>query len=402
MPSSKVRRFILMPLGAVAIATPTVLAIGHHAATAKAPDIPPPLVQTAKPTRGNVPVTSSLSGTLAPFEQAKLYAKTAGYLKAIYVDKGDHVKAGQLLALIDAPELQSQLAAAKSKALQAQANLVERRADYQKALSEERITALAYDRLRGARKQSPDLIAPMEEDLARSKAEQAKAEVATARGQIEAAKADVAAEQAVEQQVAEQLAYTKIVAPFAGIISARFLDPGAMVQTGVSSASQAVPVVEVIDPDRLRLDVHVAETDVPFVKAGTPVTVTLPAVPGAQRNATIKRTSIAEATDTRTMLAEAELDNKDHDWHPGMFAKVTLQLAMHKNVLTLPDEAIQRQGERASVFLVGPSDILKIQPVELSADDGVKAEVTQGIAADDLVAIPGTEPLKEGMTVRHG
>jgi RND family efflux transporter MFP subunit len=399
---SSIRRYLLLPAGALLVLAPTVLAFGHLQATAKPPDVLPPLIQVTRLTRGDVPVRSTLSGTLAPYAQAKLYAKVAGYLKAIYVDKGDRVKAGQLLAIIDAPELQAQLAGAKSKTMQMRANLVERQAGYQKALSESNIATLSFQRLHGARKQSPELIAAMEEDIAKAKADQAMAQVGTARGQIAAAQAEVASQLAFEHSVQEQLAYTRIIAPFSGVISQRFVDLGAMVQTGVSSASQAMAVVELIDPDRLRLDIHVAETDVPFVIKGTPVTIKVPAVPGLERQAAITRTSLAEAVDTRTMLAEAELPNQDHALNPGMYAQVTLQLQIHRSVLTLADEAIQRQGDKASVFILGEGSTLSRKAIELGADDGVRAEVTKGLLGGETVAVPGTEPLKEGMEVRHG
>lgn len=398
----KPRALILPVTIALVIGAPTVLAVRHHMAAAQPPAIRPPLVQVIRPVRADVPITSTLSGTLAPYLQAKLYAKVPGYLKAIYVDKGDRVHAGELLAVIDAPELQSAMAGAKSKVIQTQANLLEKQSEYQKAKAERHLDMLAYERLKAARKASPDLIAPMEVDVAQAKADEAVAEVATAQSGVSVAKAELATAQVQQQEVAEQIAYTRITAPFDGVVSVRYLDPGAMVQTGTNSASQAMPVVEVMDPSRLRLDVHVAETDVPDVKPGTPVKVELPAVPGATREATIARTSLAEDLGTRTMLAEAEIPNRDLGWHPGMYAQVTLQLQLHRGSLTLPEQAIAHNGDKANVFVVGSDSRLHQRAVELGADDGIHVEIKHGLAEHDVVALTGTESLRDGMEVRHG
>lgn len=398
----KLRTLIVPVTIALVVGLPSVLAIQHHMASAQPPIVLPPEVQVTHPTRADVPVSSTLSGTLSPYLQAKLYAKVPGYLKAIYVDKGDRVHTGELLAVIDAPELQSAMSAARSQVTQAQANLLEKDSSYQKAVAERHLNVLAYERLKEARQSSPDLIAPMEVDVAQAKAEQSVAEVATAKSEIAVAKAELASAQDHVEEVSAQLAYTRITAPFDGVVSARYLDPGAMVQTGTNSASQAMPVVEVMDPSRLRLDVHVAETDVPDVKPGTPASVELPAVPGAARQATIVRTSVAEDLGTRTMLAEAEIANRDLGWHPGMYAQVNLQLQVHRGALTLPEQAITRNGDKANVFVVGTDSRLHQRSVELGADDGIHVEIKRGLAANDAIALTGTESLHDGMEVRHG
>lgn len=400
--ASSLKRYALFGVLALLVAGPSVLALEHHETSTRPVVLPPPQVQLVRPTMTDLHVTSTLSGTLQPYWQAKLYAKVPGYLRQIFVDKGDRVHAGQILAVIEAPELEANAAAAHSRTLQAQADLVERQADYQKAIAEQGIAQLTYRRLHDARKQSPDLIAPEEEDEARAKADEATQAMATAQAQVEAARAEVASMQAAEQQYADLVAYTQITAPFDGIVTARYMDPGAMVQTGVTSASQAMPVVEVMDPRVLRLYVHVAETDVPYVKPGTPITVSIPAIPNSARKLTITRIAVAEDLGTRTMLAEADIPNDDLAWHPGMYAAVTLTLKDDPHALTLPEQAIQRAGDQTQVYVLGPDHRLHVRTVKLGNDDGVQAEVLEGISPTDEVALAGAEPLTDGMEVSNG
>lgn len=351
----------------LAIATIVVFQEQPHTATApEAGDDPtlrpsaPPLVQVIKPQRRDLSRTLNLPANISPLYRATLYAKVSGYLKWIGFDKGDEVKKGQLLAIIDAPEVQD---------------------EYEQAEADHAIKKLTYERLLSVWKENPDVIAKQDVDVAQAAAEGAK--------------------QAMERR-RTFLGYTRVVAPFSGTITARFADPGTLIQSAIGSATQANPLFTLMDLDTVRVYVNVPQESAMLAKPGIPVVLTLKELERAnlEIKGTITRTTEALDPATRTLLVEIDLPNKDHLLQPGTFINATLFLERRQNALTLPPAAIEpaANSHPKSVFVVENGTVSR-RPIRTGIDDGVWVEVVEGLSGGEDVVVVGRSNLTEGQAV---
>lgn len=316
------------------------------------------LVQVMKPQRRDVARTLTLPANISPWYRATLYAKVSGYLKWIGFDKGDLVKKGQLLAVIDAPEVQD---------------------DYEQAQADYAIKKLTYERLLSVWKENPDVIAKQDVDVAQAAAEGAK--------------------QAMEHR-RTLLQYTKVTAPFSGVITARFADPGAMIQAATGSATQAAPLFTLMDVDPVRIYVSVPQESAMLAKPGVPATISVKEFAGQKFTGSITRTTEALDPATRTLLVEIDLPNKDHRLQPGMFINATLYLEKHQNALTVPPAAID-PGTGASgktVFIVENGKARRV-PIKTGIDDGAWVEVIEGLTGNESIVVVGKSGLQDGQAV---
>jgi RND family efflux transporter MFP subunit len=199
-------------------------------------------------------------------------------------------------------------------------------------------------------------------------------------------------------QVASMLDYTKVRAPYKGIITARFVDPGALIQAATSSATQAVPLFTVMDISILRFYINIPQEDAAFVKAGTPAIISLKDT-GKTLKATVTRSTQVLDPVTRTMLVEIDLPNPGHDLTPGMFAEVILDLRRHPNALVLPPSAFVVDKSGKAVFVITDGVARKV-PVKTDIDDGVWVEVASGLNGDENVVVTGKSALTDGLRVK--
>jgi len=324
---------------------------GNTSASAK-DSVSLPEVQVIKPVRQDVAATLRLPANISPYQQTTLFAKISGYLKSVAADKGDFVRAGQVLAVIDDPELDQR---------------------YQQAQTEYEIKKVTYERLANVRKENPDVIAKQDVDVAEA--------------------AYVGAKHAREQ-LGAMLDYTKVRAPFNGIVTARFVDVGALVQAATSSATQAVPLFTVMDISTVRIYVNVSQEDASFVKRGTPATIELKDA-GKTIEAAVTRSTVALDPGTRTMLAEIDLPNPGHVMSPGMFAEAILMLRQHRNALVIPPTALLSENSSKAVFVVEQGVARKV-PVKTGIDDGVWVEITEGLSGNEEVVVVGKSRLADG------
>ncbi len=328
------------------------------AKTAATPKPPEPVnVKLVQPRKGDVNRNVSLPASVIANQQVTLYSKVTGYLKTISVDKGDEVKKGDLLAEIEAPELIADLARFKA---------------------ESEIAELDYKRASDAQKKAPDLI------LAQS---------------IDTAKSKVAMAQANLERAQTLLNFCKITAPFSGVITKRFADPGAFVPAATSSSSaQSAALVTLADFKTVRVQIPVPEAEASRVKNGLPVKFTVEGLPGKVFEGTITRSSQVLDDTTKTMLAEVDLKNTDNNLRPGMYAIAKVGIDKHSDVLLLPIEAVLKEKSGSSVFLVEDGKAKKV-PVKVGFDDGVSVEIVEGIAPDAQVIVVGKTPLANGQPV---
>ena len=314
------------------------------ASTALAVELP-----VAKPTIGTIHRWVALPATLAPFQQAVLYAKVTGYIATISVDKGDAVKAGQVIAKLEVPELQADLA--KSKAEVAAASLESKR-------------------MHEARAKSPDIVLPQS---------------------VEDADAKLAIAKAGMDRVTTMLAFAEIKAPFDGIITARHVDVGALVNAHTGK------VVEIVDASTLRLQIPVTEMEAGLVAVGKPVKAQIDASGPAPVEASISRIAYALDPATRTMLAEADLKNAELKLRPGMYAMAKIAVEKHDKATLIPVAGLVMEKTNAFVFKHVDGKAMKTA-VKPGFNDGTNVEVPE-LKVDDVILLPGTMLLTDKQPV---
>ena len=362
-------------LGAVllaAIAIPVWRAVEAHAK----PEAPQSSVSSTltvpvgRVIREDLYVEVPIVAEFRPYEEVELHAKVAGYVSEMKVDFGDRVKAGQLLATLEVPELQAQLTDAIA---------VEHRTE-----AEYRGVHTNYTRLLKVFKENPNLVA--EQDLDTSEAKDGTAEAA-----IAAAKAEVERYQTL-------VAYTRITAPFGGVITHRYVDPGALIQAGTASETQSLPLVRVSDNYRLRLDFQVEVKYVKDVHVGDKVTVLVESMGNRSFKGTITRSSLRVNGDTRTMPTEIEVPNPNLELVPGMYARVMFPVERHPQALAIPIEAVP-PGQTNSVYVVNDQNEVEEQPVTLGLDTPTKYEVLAGLKEGQMVLTGRFSEVRPGQKV---
>lgn len=294
-------------------------------------------------------------GTIHGYIETPVYAKIAGYLKRIYVDKGDRVQKGQLVALLESPELDHQVANA--------------RATYDLArITDQRNQALVRF----------GVVAQQQADNAHAEMKEAKA--------------------ALDQLIATQ-AYETIPAPFSGIVTARYVDPGTLIPQATSQSGTVTPIISMATNSSLRIYSDVPQSTAPFIRDGDPATVSVTEYPRRIFSGTVTRHADALVSQTRTMLVEVDLPNKDQALYPGMYATVKFQVNVSAEAPMVPDDALIFRDGKPFVPLVRNGH-LKLAPVNLGYDDGVNVEITEGVTEQDLVAVNVGQSARDGEPVR--
>jgi membrane fusion protein, multidrug efflux system len=336
-----------------------------------------PTVDVVHPRQGEISKSIALPGDVVGFYEAALHSKVTGYLKSISVDKGDSVKKGQVLAEIEVPELHS--------------NLVRSQA----SLEIERIT---YDRLRKVQQNDSRLISQQDVDMAYAKYREAQAAVAT---------------------LQTMYGYTKIIAPFDGVITGRFADPGALIRAGggdfgVDETSGQIspgategagghregggPVLTLADIDKLRVYIYVPEASYPFIHIGTSANLHFDEFPDREFKGTVARYASSLDLSTRTMLTEVDIDNPKRLIYPRSYAHVTIVLVRHPDALSVPASAIQGSGDSARLLIVREGHLVEL-PVKTGINNGAYIEVTSGLSPQSLVVTTYNSSFTPGQQV---
>jgi RND family efflux transporter MFP subunit len=350
---------------------------------------PPP--EVAKPTsvaatkvaRADLSEDLVVEAEFRPYQEVDLHAKVAGYLENISVDIGDAVKQDQLLATLEIPELQDELEHAQAVESRGQEELKRAQAAYEEV-------RLAYDRLTAVDKAQPHLIAQQELDAARAKDAVAAASASVCVQQLRVARADI-------KKLETMLCYAQIAAPFSGVITKRYADPGALIQAGTSSSTQAMPLVRLSQLDRLRLVFPVTVSYAARVKIGSPVEVRISAL-SRTLSAQVSRITRKLEMATRTMDVEVDVDNPEISIFPGMYATAVLRLEQRQNVLALAVEAITDRNA-PTVFLVNGQKRIEEQRVKLGLESPRQIEILEGLSDSDVVVFGSRSQLRPGQLV---
>jgi RND family efflux transporter MFP subunit len=346
---------------------------------------PLPVVTVIEPLRRPAVHSITLPATVEAFEKAKLYAKVTGYLGWIKVDKGDRVRKGQVLAQIQVPEMEKEYQRALAEVQEAEA------AD-ERAQAHAKLKELTYSRLAGIRESQPDVIPQQEVDEARAGFDVARGDVKLAKAKVDFARAEV-------ERLETLMEYAKIRSPYNGVVTARFVDSGVLIQSAAGSGSNASALVTVMDIHKVRVYVNVPEPDVVHVDVGDPVDVVLDALPGKTFRGAVTRSAMALDPGTRTMKVEIDLPNPGHSIRPGMFGEATLKLGEESGALFLRSESVRQDSDGEKyVFTVGDGRIRK-KTVETGLDDGKLLQV-KGLQGDETVVLNSTEELRDGLPVK--
>ena len=314
----------------------------------------PSILPVVQPHHGDIVRYVTLPGTILADQQATLYAKVSGYLGKVTVDKGDAVKKNQLLAEIEVPELEAGL-----KKSQASARLAE----------------IELQRLHEAGKKASDLIIPQAVDKAEAASDIAKAEI---------------------QQIETMLDYAKISAPFDGIVTARYLDPGAFVPAATTgSTPQNSALFTVMAFQTVRAQAAVPEADAAYLSKGQPVKFVVEGLPGKVFHATVSRFSYALDEATRNMIVQADIPNPDLQLRPGLYAKISFGIQSHAGVLLVPKPAMTMEKANAFVFKLIDGKARKTL-VKTGFDDGENVEILDGVQDGETLILSGKPPLTDG------
>jgi RND family efflux transporter MFP subunit len=324
----------------------------------------------AKVTREDLYRRVTIPAEFRPYVEVELHAKVSGYVKDMNVDFGDKVKAGQLLATIEVPELAAELNNAVAIEQKAEANYTN--------------AHLISTRLGSVNQAHPNLVAQQDLDTASATDQSAAAAIG-------AAKADVG-------KYLTLASYTNIIAPFDGVVTWRYADPGALIQAGTSSDSQSLPLVRVSDNYLLRLDFPVSVDYVQYLRVGDPVDVRVDSLGGRKYTGKIKRFTDKVDEDTRTMMFEIEVPNPNLELAPGMYATLVLKVENHPNALAIPIEAVNGKG--SSVLVVNADNEIEQCPVKLGVETSDKYEVLSGLKEGDLVLVENPRNLQPGQKVK--
>jgi RND family efflux transporter MFP subunit len=388
----------LWPAGVLVAAALTTPSCSKSQAATPAETTDAPTVAVARVATGTVAQTLTIAAEFRPFQEIEVHAKVAGYVKTINVDVGDRVHAGQLLAELEIPELRDDLRENAAAVKRATEDVNRAAADLQRAESAHDVTHLASTRLASVSKARPNLVAQQDLDDASGRDRVAEAQVATAKAALASAQEQLEIAQAGQTKTQTLIDYTRINAPFDGVITRRYADQGAMIQAGTSSQTQAMPIVTLSQNSRLRLVIPVPESAVSRIHVGTPVTVNVQSlhrtVPG-----TVARIADRLDTDTRTMRVEVDVPNTNLQLVPGMYADASLVLDRVDSVLVAPTEAVDRSDTTSSVLIVAPDNSVRLQDVTLGLEAADRIEVKTGLHAGDLLVLGNRSQLKPGTRV---
>lgn len=348
--------------------------------------------------RGTITHTLNLAGQFQPYQVIDVHAKVSGYIRHIYVDIGDKVHQGQILAVLEVPELDAQLKGTVSEVARSKDEITRAEHEVARANSEHSALHNDYKRLTQAAASQPGLIAQQELDDAQSKDLASEERIDAAKASLAAAKQQSASAGADNERVGDLTDYTRVTAPIDGVIIWRYADTGALIQAGTSSDTQSLPIVKLSQSSLLRLRIPVPEDAVEYIHDGAEVTVHVDAIHRSLVGKIVRFTRDLSLA-TRTMETEIDVENKDLSFTPAMYANTTLELERHDNVLTIPVQSVIRNGKQSSVLVVDSSHHVQPRNVVVGLQGSSLVEVKSGLAEGETVITRGQANYQPGETV---
>jgi len=362
-------------------------------ASADAP-MPAAVVQVRRTPLSN---TLSIAGEFTPYQEVELHAKVAGYIRNINVDIGDHVHKNQVLAVLEIPELVAQLEAAAAGVRHSQEEITHAQNEVSRAEADHEALHAAATRLRQASEARPGLIAEQELDDATAKDRSTEAQVESAKSELAAVRQQLEVSQADQQHYAALSEYSRITAPFDGVVTWRYADTGSLIQAGTSNVS-SMPVVKLSQVNVLRLRIPVPESLAASVHDGEPADIRVKATDEHFSGKVIRSTDSLDRS-TRTMQVEVDVPNQDYKLTPGMYAEVALRVQNDPNALTLPLQAINRGEGKTTVLLVNPQNHVEEREIRTGIEGSDRIQVLSGLNEGDRVIVGNLGAYRQGQHV---
>jgi RND family efflux transporter MFP subunit len=357
------------------------------------------VVPVAKVGRENLASDLVLTAEFEPYQQIDVMAKVAGYVQSINVDIGDRVHEGQVLATLEIPEMEDELAKAAASIDQAEAEIVTASDELKRAQAAHAVAHLSYTRIADVIKKEPGLVPQQEVDEAQSRDLVAEAQVSAATSSLKTAEQKARVARAEQGRLQTLHKYTTIPAPFDGVVTKRYASEGSMIQAGTASQTQAMPIVQLSQNNLLRLILPAPESVVSRIHAGETLDVKVTSL-GKTFPGRVTRFADKIQESTRTMDTEVDVPNPTLTLIPGMYAEVTLRVDGRDNALALPLDAVDRSGPSPRVYSVTPAGVIHIVPVALGLETDQWIEVRSGLQEGDTVVVGRLAGLLEGQPVQ--
>jgi len=368
-----------------------------------------PTVTVTLPERAAATVDLVLPGSIQAIQETNVYARVDGYVKKRYVDIGSRVKAGDVLAEIDTPELDQQLAQTRATLSSSQATVAQARASLAQAratLQQNRST-LAYAKTnlgRWRQLRDQNLVAQQDVDDRQIAFDNATATVAAGEANVEAiqasaaaAEANVTANEANVRRLTDLQSFQRVRAPFGGVITVRNIEQGALIAAG--SSTNTMPMFRLAQTDALRVFVNVPQTFVQSIAAGLVAEVVVRELPARVFRGKVASTADALDPTSRTLLTEVRLQNEGMHLRPGMYADVKFHLTRATPPLIVPASAIVVRAAGPQVVTVGPEGRLQFRSVQLGRDFGATVEIISGVEANERVVVAPPDDARDGAVV---
>lgn len=391
---SRLRRYssvvLLLALGMVG---------GCGAAKSATPEPSAPHAAVVKPVRRDLTSTLEVASELQPYQEIEVYAKESGYIRTLRINWGTHVKQGQLMAVLDIPELQQQLQLDEATVRRSAHDVQRSEQELSRAQSDYTVAHLTYNRLAGVQKTRPELIAQEEVDIAQGKDEASRATVFADQSALAAAQQALQAAQAALDRDHDLYAYSRILAPFDGVVTRIYAYTGALLPAGTSSDKSSLALCHLAQNNLLRLVIPVPERAVPEVHLGSTVAVRVSAL-NKTFQGKIVRFSEDIDLDTRTMHTEVEVPNRDYILVPGMYAGVQLPLHAAKNALTVPVQSVEHFGrDHGAVLVVDSNNMIEKRDVVLGIQTATEDQIASGLDDNERVVFGELSQYKAGERV---
>jgi len=341
----------------------------------------------------------TLSSELVPFQEIDVYAKESGYVQKLNVDYGTRVKAGQIMATLEIPELVAQVDMDRAQIKNASDEVARAEHELKRYEAQYKALHLEYTRLNSVFETQPGIVAQQEVDdaqgkdlAAASQVDAGQAALAAAQSLLASAKAKLAHDQALFD-------YSKITAPFSGIVTERYANLGTLMQAGTGSSTQAMPLVRLSQDDLFRLVIPVPESYVRYIRIGDPVNVRVSSLDRSFPGKVI-RFSVDVRADTRTMHTEVDVPNPQRVLVPGLYAEADLELEQKQNVPAVPIQALNHEGDKTTVFVVNRNGQVEDHIVQTGLETSSDAEIISGVSEGEQVVVGDRSGLKAGQKVR--
>ena len=393
------KRFWIAVFAMLAVVVLSVLAWRGHHRTATVEAAPgPPAAEVAVVQRGSIAQVLTLAGQFQPYQVVDIHPKVSGFIRNIYVDIGDRVRQGQTLAVLEVPELKAQLQGTISEVAQSSDEIVRAQHEVKRAESTHAALHADYQRLLDTSKAQPGLVAQQELDDAQAKDLSSAAQVDAAKAALAAARSGMEVSRADNERVSAIEGYTKVVAPLDGVIVWRYADTGALIQAGISSNNQDLPIVKLAQVNVMRLRLPVPEAYVRYVHIGDPVQVRVDALNRLFTGKVVRFTRELNF-ETRTMETEVDVDNPGLAVDSGMYANALMRLNHADNVLTVPIGALVLRNGQEQVSVLGGDNRVHTRTVQVGIRGSELAEIESGLRAGEQVILAAQAKYSDGEAV---